>query len=65
MQRVMLHLSWQSSVSDINECASSPCQNEATCVDGENGFTCDCKPGYTSVLCEIGKSGILFMDFYI
>jgi len=38
---------------DIDECASEPCQNDATCLDGINSFTCDCLPGFTGRLCEI------------
>ena len=39
--------------SDIDECASSPCQNGGTCVDGVNSFTCSCKPGFTGLTCNI------------
>uniref|UniRef100_A0A4W2F136 Uncharacterized protein n=1 Tax=Bos indicus x Bos taurus TaxID=30522 RepID=A0A4W2F136_BOBOX len=30
---------------EINECASNPCGEGASCVDGENGFRCLCPPG--------------------
>ena len=41
---------------DINECASSPCKNGGRCVDGINGYTCNCaSPGYTGAHCETGK----------
>ena len=40
---------------DIDECVSQPCQNNATCIDGINSYTCDCKPGYTGTLCEPGN----------
>ena len=33
-------------IQDINECASSPCQNGGTCRDLVNAFTCDCAAGY-------------------
>ena len=36
----------------MNECASAPCQNEATCQDGINGYGCDCVAGYEGVHCE-------------
>ena len=39
----------------INECASDPCHNDATCVDETNQFTCLCIPGYTGVVCETGR----------
>lgn len=37
---------------DINECASVPCQNAATCVDRINAFTCICAAGFSGVLCQ-------------
>ena len=37
---------------DINECASMPCQNAANCTDGVNLFTCKCASGYTGTLCQ-------------
>ncbi|XP_038072708.1 uncharacterized protein LOC119741108 isoform X2 [Patiria miniata] len=36
-----------------DECASSPCQNAATCVDGVDSYTCTCTPGFKGVNCEI------------
>ena len=40
---------------DIDECASSPCQNGGTCIDALNAYTCNCIPGYEGDNCEIGK----------
>ena len=45
-----------SCVSDIEECASNPCVNDATCVDNVNGYTCDCAAGYTGTHCEQGAN---------
>ena len=41
--------------SDIDECASDPCLNGATCTDIINGFTCQCAPGYRTYNCRKGK----------
>ena len=30
---------------NIDECASQPCVNGATCQDGINSYTCQCSPG--------------------
>ena len=38
---------------DIDECASSPCQNGGTCVDGSNSYTCICNVGYVGDNCEM------------
>ena len=42
--------------SDIDECASDPCQNNATCVDLINEFRCDCVPGFNETLCDNSKT---------
>ena len=38
--------------SDIDECASSPCQNGGTCIDAVNSYTCNCDLGYSGDYCE-------------
>ena len=42
---------------DVNECASEPCQNGATCVDQVNHYTCTCDSGwagqYSAVFCLV------------
>ena len=40
---------------DIDECASGPCQNDGTCIDQVNGYLCQCAPGYTDLQCQTGK----------
>ena len=42
-------------ISDINECKSAPCQNNATCVDQINQYRCDCLPGYNGKHCQTGR----------
>ena len=41
-------------LTDINECLSSPCVNDATCTDNINSYTCICADGYTGTYCESG-----------
>ena len=42
-------------LTDIDECASQPCQNNGQCVDGINRYSCTCEPGYTDTHCETGR----------
>ena len=39
----------------INNCASSPCQNDGQCIDGINSFTCTCVAGWSGATCEITR----------
>lgn len=39
---------------DIDDCASSPCQHNSTCIELVGGYTCSCGPGLTGVHCEHG-----------
>ncbi|NXG33378.1 CRUM1 protein, partial [Dromaius novaehollandiae] len=38
---------------NIDECASSPCQNGAICRDRVNEYSCFCVPGFQGYNCEI------------
>ena len=38
--------------SDVDECASWPCVNGGTCIDGVAEYTCYCTSGYTGNDCE-------------
>ena len=31
---------------DIDECASNPCKNNANCTDLINSYECECPPGF-------------------
>ena len=41
--------------SDMDTCASQPCQNGGECVDTFFGYVCSCTQGYTGKHCERGK----------
>uniref|UniRef100_A0A673H9K1 Delta-like protein n=1 Tax=Sinocyclocheilus rhinocerous TaxID=307959 RepID=A0A673H9K1_9TELE len=41
---------------NINDCASSPCQNGGTCIDDIDSFRCVCPDGFDGQLCELGKN---------
>lgn len=38
---------------DIQDCASNPCNNDATCVEVAEGYKCVCQPGFTGTNCEV------------
>ncbi|CAH1256478.1 NOTCH2 [Branchiostoma lanceolatum] len=38
--------------SDIDECASGPCQNGGSCHDGVNSYSCSCLTGFHGDHCE-------------
>ena len=48
---------WLNYFSDIDECASNPCLNEATCNDLSNSYKCTCVIGYRGKMCETGIYG--------
>ncbi|XP_053397800.1 neurogenic locus notch homolog protein 1-like isoform X1 [Mercenaria mercenaria] len=37
---------------EIDECASNPCENGGTCVDALNSYSCNCVAGYMDTNCE-------------
>lgn len=42
-------------VTDIDECASAPCQNGGTCIDQEDSFKCECPQAWEGNVCQFGK----------
>ncbi len=41
------------SQTNIDDCASQPCQNGGTCTDGVDAYTCACAAGYEGTNCEV------------
>ena len=41
---------------EIVECMSIPCQNNATCNEEIDGYSCTCVDGYDGIHCETGDS---------
>ena len=41
--------------SDIDDCYPNPCENNGTCIDGVNKYTCACVPGFEGKNCTISK----------
>ena len=39
---------------DIDECASNPCDNGAMCINLQNQYTCTCTGGWQGTHCEQG-----------
>ena len=50
---------------NIDECENNTCQNNATCVDGINNFTCSCQPGFSGRFCEINIDECEVNLFYL
>ena len=40
---------------DIDDCASHPCENNGTCTDRVNGFNCSCAQGFNGTQCGTGN----------
>jgi hypothetical protein len=43
---------------NIDDCASSPCANSATCIDGVDTYTCKCADGYSATADQRGCTQI-------
>ena len=41
-------------VLETDHCASGPCQNGGTCIDGINSYECSCSEGWNGTNCESG-----------
>lgn len=51
-----INLPFKFLILDIDECGSQLCNSTGThlCVDMQNAFMCECKSGYTGMLCDTG-----------
>ena len=49
-------------VTEINECESSPCRNDGTCVDQIDAYLCSCVSGYTDPECSTGEHYSFLLD---
>ena len=47
------HFSGANCENETNECLSTPCKNNAECIDLVANFECKCQPGYFGELCQI------------
>ena len=45
---------------DIDDCQPEPCQNNGTCTDLVNDYSCDCVAGFNGTNCENSKLICLF-----
>ena len=52
-------------ISDINECDSNPCLNNATCNEGINSYNCTCEAGYQGTNCETGTRDFPFISLLL
>ena len=43
---------------NIDECASSPCQSGGTCIDAVSGYTCDCPDDRAGLRCQFESTCI-------
>ena len=39
-------------LSDIDDCVPNPCENDGSCVDGVNDYTCICESGFQGKNCS-------------
>ena len=55
MKKIEIKIKKLITLTDINECASNPCKNGATCTNQQNAFSCTCAAGWTGTTCATGK----------
>lgn len=51
-------------ISDVDECeVFSPCRNNATCLNNNGSYQCDCVDGWQDQQCDRGKGQIVAQNF--
>ena len=64
IKNLILDNSYSNIFIDIDECASSPCQNGGSCTDQVNGYSCNCVYGYNGTDCETGNNTTSLQIWY-
>ena len=49
---------------NIDDCASTPCQNHKRCIDGEDAYTCECLAGFYLIYNYLLLLKYFFSFFY-
>lgn len=49
---------------DLNECESNPCWNNGSCVDGPNGYVCQCLAGISNIILTFQQALLLLLLGY-
>ena len=58
---VYIYITYNSTIADVLECSSNPCQNGATCQDGINEFTCLCATGFEGATCAVCELALVYV----
>ena len=61
----IVNLITETTCDDINECDSSPCQNDGVCIDRRFHYICECTDRFTGINCELACSSNLDLTFVL
>lgn len=50
-------------IPDINECVSSPCYNNGSCINTQGSYNCECVEGWQDENCHKGTRWFPFYSF--
>ena len=51
-------------ISDIDECASTPCANGGVCSDEVGAYSCTCGVGYAGLECATGRDVLYYCLYF-